>query len=129
MQKILKQPEDKSLEFKKEIPKNRQNLLKTVVAFANGSRGHIYVGVNDDRTITGIKEEPFDLEEKLSSIIYDLTSPIPNLFFQTTTLEDKIVFIVRVCSTNRAHLQGAKKFNDHIPVQIWNLPEYLRPVL
>jgi len=34
IQKILKQPEDKSLEFKKEIPKNRQNLLKTVVAFA-----------------------------------------------------------------------------------------------
>jgi ATP-dependent DNA helicase RecG len=61
IQEILKQPEDKSLEFKKEIPKNRQNLLKTVVAFANGSGGHIYVGVNDDRTITGIKEEPFDL--------------------------------------------------------------------
>ena len=80
-----------------------------MVAFANGSGGHIYVGVNDDRTITGIKEEPFDLEEKLSSIIYDSISPIPNLFFQTTTLEDKVVFIVRVCSTNRAHLQGAKR--------------------
>jgi hypothetical protein len=36
---ILKQSEDKSLEFKKEIPKNRENLLKTVVAFANGSGG------------------------------------------------------------------------------------------
>lgn len=96
IQKILKQPEDKSLKFKKEIPKNRQNLLKTVVAFANGSGGHIYVGVNDDRTITGIKEEPFDLEEKLSSIIYDSISPIPNLFFQTTTLEDKVIFIIRI---------------------------------
>ena len=53
IQEILKQPEDKSLEFKKEIPKNRLNLLKTVVGFANGSGGHIYVGVNDDRTITG----------------------------------------------------------------------------
>jgi len=42
IQKILKQPENKSLEFKKEIPKNRQNLLKTVVAFANGSGGHIH---------------------------------------------------------------------------------------
>ena len=102
IQKILKQPEDKSLEFKKEIPKNRQNLLKTVVAFANGSGGHIYVGVNDDRTVTGIKEEPFDLEEKLSSIIYDSISPIPNLFFQTTTLEDKVIFIIRI-------LPGANK--------------------
>jgi len=102
IQEILKQPEGKSLEFKKEIPKNRQNLLKTVVAFANGSGGNIYVGVNDDRTVTGIKEEPFDLEEKLSSIIYDSISPIPNLFFQTTAFEDKIIFIIRV-------LPGANK--------------------
>jgi len=102
IQEILKQPEDKSLEFKKEIPKNRQNLLKTVVAFANGSGGHIYVGVNDDRTVTGIKEEPFDLEEKLSSIIYDSISPIPNLFFQTTAFEDKVIFIIRI-------LPGANK--------------------
>jgi len=41
IQEILKQPEDKSLEFKKEIPKNRQNLLKTVVGFANGAGGNI----------------------------------------------------------------------------------------
>ena len=40
IQEILKQPVDKSLEFKKEIPKNRQNLLKTVVAFANGAGGY-----------------------------------------------------------------------------------------
>ncbi|MCK4527531.1 putative DNA binding domain-containing protein [candidate division WOR-3 bacterium] len=102
IREILKQPEDKSLEFKKEIPKNRQNLLKTVVAFANGTGGHIYVGVNDDRTVTGIKEEPFDLEEKLSSIIYDSISPIPNVFFQTATLEDKVIFIIRI-------LPGANK--------------------
>jgi hypothetical protein len=82
IQKILEQPEDKSLEFKKEIPKNRQNLLKTVVAFANGFGDYIYIGVNDDRTVAGIKEEPFDLEEKLSSIIYDLILSIPNVFFK-----------------------------------------------
>ncbi len=96
IREILKQPEDKSLEFKKEIPKNRQHLLKTLVAFANGTGGHIYVGVNNDRTVTGIKEEPFDLEEKLSSIIYDSISPIPNVFFQTTAFEDKVIFIIRI---------------------------------
>jgi predicted HTH transcriptional regulator len=102
IQEILKQSEDKSLEFKKEIPKNRENLLKTVVAFANGSGGHIYVGVNDDRTVTGIKDEPLDLEEKLSSIIYDSISPIPNAFFQTAAFEDKTIFIIRI-------LPGANK--------------------
>jgi len=102
IQEILKQPEGKTLEFKKELPKNRQNLLKTVVAFANGAGGNIYVGVNDDRTVTGIKEEPFDLEEKLSSIIYDSISPIPNVFFQTVAFEDKVIFIIRI-------LPGANK--------------------
>ena len=102
IQEILKQPEGKTLEFKKELPKNRQNLLKTVVAFANGTGGRIYIGVNDDRTVTGIREEPFDLEEKLSSIIYDSISPIPNVFFQTAAFENKIIFIVRI-------LPGANK--------------------
>ncbi len=102
IQEILKQPEGKTLEFKKELPKNRQNLLKTVVAFANGTGGRIYIGVNDDRTVTGIKEEPFDLEEKLSSIIYDSISPIPNVFFQTVAFENKVIFIVRI-------LPGANK--------------------
>jgi ATP-dependent DNA helicase RecG len=99
---ILKQPESKSLELKKEIPKNKQNLLKTVVAFANGTGGHIYVGINDDRTVAGIKEEPFDLEEKLSNTIFDSISPIPNVFFQTATVEEKVIFIIRV-------LAGANK--------------------
>ncbi len=102
IEEILKQSEDKSLEFKKEIPKNRQNLLKTVVAFANGAGGNIYVGVNDERTVTGIKEEPFDLEEKLASIIYDSISPIPNVFFQTAAFKDKVIFIIRI-------LPGANK--------------------
>jgi ATP-dependent DNA helicase RecG len=99
---ILKLPEDKSLEFKREIPKNRQNLLKTVVAFANGTGGRICVGVNDDRSVTGIKEEPFDLEEKLSNVIFDSISPIPNVFFQTAAIDDKVIFIIRV-------LAGANK--------------------
>ncbi len=102
IQEILKQTEGKTLEFKRGIPKNRQNLLKAVVAFANGTGGHIYVGVNDDRTVTGIKEEPFDLEEKLSSIMYDSISPIPNVFFQTVAFEDKLIFIIRI-------LPGANK--------------------
>ena len=45
IQEILKQPEGKTLEFKKELPKNRPNLLKTVVAFVNGAGGNVYPNV------------------------------------------------------------------------------------
>ena len=73
-----------------------------MVAFANCAGGNIYIGVNDDRTVIGIKEEPFELEEKLTSIIYDAISPIPNVFFQTVAFENKVIFIIRV-------LPGANK--------------------
>jgi len=78
IQEILKQPEDKSLEFKKEIPKNRLNLLKTVVGFANGSGGHIYVGVNDDRTITG-KSPAGKTKEKIGKrdVLFNFYAIIP----------------------------------------------------
>ena len=98
IEEILKQLEGKSLEFKKEIPKNRLKLLKTAVAFANGAGGRIYVGVNDDRRVEGIDEEPLDLEEKLSSIIYDSIAPIPSVFFQTVAFENKVIFVIRILS-------------------------------
>ena len=80
---IIQQPESRILEFKSKLLANRQSLLKTIISFANGSGGSIYIGVRDDRTVCGIKEEPFDFEEKLSSNIYDSISPIPNVFYQT----------------------------------------------
>jgi ATP-dependent DNA helicase RecG len=43
------------MEFRKEIPKNQQ-IIKTIVAFANSLGGKIYNGIDDDRNITGLKE-------------------------------------------------------------------------
>ena len=102
IEQILKAPEGRMLEFKRELPKDRMNLLKTIVGFSNGSGGHIYIGVNDDRSVCGIKEEPFELEQRLSSLIYDSIAPIPAVFYQTISIEDKIVFSVKV-------LPGANK--------------------
>lgn len=93
---ILKQPEGRFLEFKREVSENKLNILKTVVGFANGAGGWIYIGVNDDRTVQGINEEPFDLEERLSSVFYDSISPIPNVLFQTVAFESKTIFVIRV---------------------------------
>jgi len=63
---ILKSPENRMLEFKREIPKNRQAILKTIVGFTNGSGGSLYIGVNDNRSVCGVEDEPFELEESLS---------------------------------------------------------------
>lgn len=99
---ILKSPESRMLEFKRKLPKNRQNILKTIVGFANGSGGSLYIGVNDDRSVCGIEDEPFELEESLSSFFYDSISPTPNIFYQTISAEQKTIFVIKV-------LPGANK--------------------
>lgn len=99
---ILKSPESRMLEFKRKLPKNRQNILKTIVGFANGSGGSLYIGVNDDRSVHGIEDEPFELEESLSSFFYYSISPTPNIFYQTISVEQKTVFVIKV-------LPGANK--------------------
>jgi len=96
VEQILQSPEDRVLEFKRELPKNRVTLLKTIVGFSNGSGGHIYIGVNDGRSVCGIKEGPYELEQRLSSLIYDSIAPTPNIFYQTVSIEEKIVFVVKV---------------------------------
>ncbi|MCK5506756.1 MAG: putative DNA binding domain-containing protein [Thermodesulfovibrionia bacterium] len=102
IKEILRSPESRMLEFKRKLPKHRNNILKTIVGFANGSGGNIYIGVNDDRSVCGIENEPFDLEESLSSFFYDSISPTPNIFYQTISVEQKTVFLIKV-------LPGANK--------------------
>ena len=88
VEQILKAPEGRMLEFKREMPKDRLNLLKTIVGFSNGSGGHIYIGINDNRSVCGIKEEPFELEQRLSSLIYDSIAPTPNVYYQTSSVKE-----------------------------------------
>lgn len=102
IKEILRSRESRMLEFKREIPKNRKAILKTIIGFANGSGGSLYVGVNDDRFVCGIKDEPFELEESLSNFFFDTISPTPNIFYQTVSFEQKTIFVIKV-------LPGANK--------------------
>lgn len=74
--------ESRGLEFKVSIPKNMQTLVKTCIAFANGSGGKIVIGVEDGtREIIGISEKDRDrIYDAFSNSLYDSTSP--NLFAQ-----------------------------------------------
>ncbi len=92
----VKKGESRTLEFKEKIGKNKLNLLKTIVAFSNGSGGEILVGVDDNGSIIGFSEEPVDFEEKILNIVYDSISPLPNIFFQTYSIQNKIIFVIKV---------------------------------
>ena len=93
---LIKSPEGRNLEFKREVSRKLDNILRTVVAFSNSSGGEIIIGIDDDKNLVGIDHDPFELEERLASSIYDKISPIPGVFFQTITYRQHILFKIKV---------------------------------
>src|SRR5438105_3202387 len=76
MTMIYPERESKNLELKSQLP-NFHNLIKTCVAFANGSGGKIVIGVNDGtREIVGVDHKTRDrIYDELPNSLYDATSP------------------------------------------------------
>ncbi len=77
---LLKLPEGKTLEFKRDLS-SADGVLRTIVAFANTAGGVLLIGVEDkSRHVRGIKE-PLALEERLANLISDSIAPrlIPEL--------------------------------------------------
>jgi ATP-dependent DNA helicase RecG len=71
---LLKRPEGKTLEFKRDLS-TPEGALKTIVAFANTAGGTLLVGVEDkSRHVRGVRD-PLDLEERLANLISDASSP------------------------------------------------------
>ena len=64
IERLLQQGENECLDFKKEISSTNR-IAKTMVSFANHRGGTLLVGVNDDKTISGVKveEERFMLQQ------------------------------------------------------------------
>lgn len=76
----LRRPEGKTLEFKRDMS-SPEGLLRTVVAFANTAGGVVLVGVEDrSRHVRGVAD-PFELEERIASLITDSIAPrlLPDL--------------------------------------------------
>jgi len=77
---ILKRPEGKTLEFKRDLS-SPDGALKTIVAFANTAGGTLVVGVEDrSRHVRGVPD-PLDVEERLANLVSDRISPriVPEL--------------------------------------------------
>ena len=71
---ILKRPEGKTLEFKRDLS-SPDGALKTIVAFANTAGGTLLVGVEDrSRHVRGVPD-PLDVEERLANLVSDRISP------------------------------------------------------
>lgn len=94
---IYPERESKHLEFKSKIPKFH-HLVKTCVAFANGSGGRIVIGIDDyTHEIIGITDRERDkIYDEFPNSLYDATSP--NLFAQIyeKNYEGRSVLIIEI---------------------------------
>lgn len=96
----IKKGESKTIEFKEKLP-NSDNLAKTIISFSNTSGGKLIIGVNDKREIVGLENiDIFELQDKISSIIYDSCYPhiLPEIY--TSNIDDKIVLVIEVFRGN-----------------------------
>lgn len=103
----------KTVEFKEGFPQKNQ-IPKTVCAFANRAGGQIIIGVNDKGDILGIGDDILnDYLNRISNIIHDCIFPmlIPEIY--TYKIEDKTVIVIQVYpgSTPPYYLKNAGKMN------------------
>jgi len=94
---LLKRPEGKTLEFKKDLSsKSHDSLARTICAFANTAGGHIVFGIEDKtKYIKGVPNIQV-LEETIVNIIDTYISPkiIPDIDF--LPFEEKLILAVRI---------------------------------
>lgn len=74
LQELLKRPEGKTLEFKRDLS-SPEGVLRSIAAFANTAGGVLLIGVEDgSRRVRGIAD-PLEAEARLANLIADSIQP------------------------------------------------------
>lgn len=94
--------ESKSLEFKVQLP-SWLALVKTCVAFANGSGGKIIIGVEDEtRKIIGVDEAiRHGVYDEFPNSLYDMTSPGLLAEVYEQAFGDKGVMVIEIANSHK----------------------------
>ena len=93
--KLLLEPESKTLEFKKDLS-SLQPILKTLVAFANTAGGTLIIGVSPDKKLMGVPDV-LKAEEKIANAVADSIEPTLLPEIEVATVKKKDLLIVKVC--------------------------------
>ncbi len=72
---------------------NSNGFIKEISAFSNTYGGYIFIGVSDNKKITGASDWS---EQRIHTIIHDCISPVPVFDVKKFTVNSKIIFIVKI---------------------------------
>lgn len=71
---LLRTPEGKALEFKRDLS-SRRGIVRSLVAFANSAGGVLLVGVEDGTSHVRGVEKPLDVAEAIANLVSDTITP------------------------------------------------------
>ncbi len=84
-------------EFKANEVQNKK-LVEEIVAFSNTYGGYVFLGVSDDKKITGC---PNWTEERIHTLIHDSISPTPIFDVKKLDFEESYILIIKVEQGNQ----------------------------
>lgn len=91
---IIEHGENEIVEFKQEVG-DGETLAQSVVAFANSLGGDIFVGIDDNGTVIGVRNSAKEVL-RIGDILESLCDPTPEFNINTITHLEKEVIIVNV---------------------------------
>jgi predicted HTH transcriptional regulator len=74
LKRIVRQGENSRIEFKRKV-RHPEKIVRELVAFANSEGGHLFIGVDDDLSIPGLKYAQDDLFV-MEQAIQELSRPV-----------------------------------------------------
>jgi len=93
---ILAQGEDSQNQFKKNIT-NADSLAAEIIAFSNGQGGRLFIGVDDDGTISGLLAEDIQrLNQLISNTASQHVLPAVNPTTQNVSIEERLIVVMDV---------------------------------
>lgn len=97
LEQLISRGEGESIEFKSQVSgNNKDKLLRTVAAFANGIGGTILIGVEDNGMVAGINLSIGVEKDRISNMIRTSVTPEPSIRLQDGKVEGKDIVAVYV---------------------------------
>ncbi len=114
--------EDARCEFKAALnPENPVKWAKTIVAYANGDGGYIFVGVSNEREAFGLNMEEIDKAKNLVSLVNDRhIFPHAHFSFQMRSVDDKaerFVLAIKILPSESVVRYRDGDFNETVYVK------------
>ena len=110
LKQIIQNKENSVVEFKSAEFRN-ESLAKEIVAFLNTSGGSIFIGVEDDGVVTGVKDK--GLEERIINICRNAVTPslIPEIYFYNADSGETVIEVKIEKGKNKPYkISNANRF-------------------